>query len=173
MYQERRPTCITVIGWAWIIIGSLMCFSAAMALFSSVMIDHMSHMSPEAQRNMPVVFRYFTLLAVIQLGVAITGLFSGINFLKLKAWSRSILEILTWILLLSILGFVFYLEYRWLFMSSGHGPRGFDIIGAVMSVAFIGFYGVPLGIMIKYLRGDKVKNAIIGNAEHPSGTDGG
>jgi len=54
---------------------------------------------------------------------------------------------------------------NWVSMSSGHGPRGFDIMGAVMGVVITGIYGVPLGIMLKYLRGPKVKNAINGNAE--------
>lgn len=168
MYQEKRPTCVTVIGWAWIIIGGLMFFSAIMALFSSVMIGQMSQANSEVQQDMPVIFRFFPLLAIIQIGLAIIGLVSGINFLKLKAWSRNSLEILTWILLLFMAGFGIFWEYGWLSMSTGHGPKGFDIMGAVMGVVIIGIYGVPLGIMVKYLRGDKVKNAFIDCVEQPS-----
>ena len=168
MYQEKRPTCVTVIGWAWIIIGGLMFFSAIMALLSSVMISHMSQANSEFQQNMPAIFRFFPLLAIIQIGVATIGLVSGINFLKLKAWSRNALEVLTWILIVIMAGFGIFWEYGWLSMPTGHSPKGFDIMGAVMGVVIIGIYGVPLGIMIKYLRGDKVKNAIIGGAEQTS-----
>ncbi len=54
------------------------------------------------------------LLAIIQIGVAIIGLVSGINFLKLKAWSRNAVEILTWVLLLFMVGFGIFWEYGWL-----------------------------------------------------------
>ena len=162
MYQEKRPTCITVIGWAWIIIGGLMCLSAIMALFSSVMIGQMSHADPETQRNMPTIFKYFPLLAIVQICVTSAGLVSGISFLKLKSWSRNVLEILSWVLLLFIAGFGIFWVFNWISATSGNGPQGFGIMGTVMGVIFIGIYGVPLGIMVRYLRGDKVKNAING-----------
>jgi cation transport ATPase len=165
MYQEKRPTCVTVIGWAWIIIGGLMLFSAIMALFGSAMISEMSRAHPEAQEHMPAIFRFFPLLAIIQSVVAVVGLVSGISFLKLKPWSRNVLEILAWLLMLFVVGFGIYWEAGWLSMTSKHGPRGFDVMGAVMGGVIIGIYGVSLGIMLKYLRGDKVKNAMTGTAD--------
>ena len=171
MYQEKRPTCITVIGWAWIIIGGLMFLSAIMALFSAVMIDRAAGADPEALRDMPTIFKFIPLLASIQMAVAVTGLIAGINFLKLKKWSRNILEILTWVLVVFIAGFGIYWEYGWLSMTSGHGPRGFDIMGAVMGLIVLGFYGIPLVFMLKYLRGDKVKNALAGTAEQIAAID--
>jgi hypothetical protein len=167
MYQEKRPTCVTVIGWAWIIIGGLMCLSAIMALFSSVMIREMSQTDP----NIPFIFKIFPILAIVQVCIAVIGLISGINFLKLKAWSRSTLEILTWLFLIFILGFMIYWVFNWVSMSSGHGPRGFGVMGAVMGVVITGIYGVPLGIMLKYLRGPKVRNAINGAAEPINSAD--
>jgi len=172
MYQEKRPTCVTVIGWAWIILGGLMCFSAIMGLSSYLLIDEMSQANSKTQEQMPAIFRFFPLLATIQFLVAIIGLVSGINFLKLKAWSRNVLETITWILLLLLVGFGIYWEFGWLSITSKSGSRGFDIMGAVMGLLIIGIYGVPLGIMLKYLRGDKVKNAIIGKAEPIAPADG-
>ena len=171
MYQEKRPTCVTVIGWVWIILGSLMFFSAIMALFSSVLIGQMSQSDPEALKDMPAIFKYFPLIAIGQIGIAILGFVSGISFLKLKIWARNVLEVLTWLLLLFIVGFMIFWVFNWISMTSGHGPRGFGIMGAVMGVAITGIYGVPLGIMMKYLRGDKVKNAMIGYAEQKNGAD--
>ena len=161
MYQEKRPTCVTVIGWAWIIIGGLMILSAIMALFSSAMICEMAQNDPD----MPFIFKIFPLIIVVQISVAALGLISGINFLKLKVWSRAVLEGLTWLLLIFIIGFMVFWVFNWVSMSSGHGPRSFGIMGAVMGVIISGIYGVPLGIMLKYLRGTKVRNAINGFAE--------
>jgi hypothetical protein len=36
----------------------------------------------------------------------------------------------------------------------------------VMIIMIIAVYGVPLGIILKYLRGDKVKNAMNNTSEH-------
>ena len=169
MYQEKRPTCVTVIGWAWIILGGLMCLSATMALFSSIMIGDMAQGDPD----IPFIFKIVPMLAIVQIGVAVLGLTSGINLLKLKAWARNVLEGLTWLLLIFILGFMVFWVINWVSMSSGHGPRGFGVMGAVMGVVITGIYGVPLGIMLKYLRGPKVKNAINGTAEPTTQPHGG
>jgi hypothetical protein len=158
MYQEKRPTCVTVIGWAWIIIGGLMCLSAIMAFISSVMIGEMSQHRPGS----PFIFKIFPLLAIVQIGVAVLGLVSGINFLKHKAWARNVLEGLTWLLLSFTLGFMVFWIFNWISITSGDGFSGFGMMGAVMGVVITGIYGVPLGIMLKYLRGPKVRNAIYG-----------
>jgi hypothetical protein len=161
MYQEKRPTCVTVIGWTWIIIGGLMFLSATMAIFNLAMIGEMAQNDPE----LPFIFKIFPLLAAVQIGVSTLGLISGIHFLKLKAWSRSVLEALTWILIILILGFMIFWVFNWVSMGSRHGPHGFGIMGAVMGVVITGIYGVPLGFMLKYLRGSKVRNVINGIAE--------
>jgi len=160
MYQEKRPTCVTVIGWAWIIIGALMCLSSIMGLFSFSMMSQISQGHPETQHNMPAIFKLFPLLAVIQVFIGGLGLYSGIKFLKLKASSRKNLEILTWLLLIFIVGFMIFWVFNWITMTSGHAPGNFSAMGAIMGVVITGIYAVPLGIMLKFLRGDKVKNAM-------------
>ena len=50
--------------------------------------------------------------------------------------------------------------FNWITMSSGQGAGHFSAMGAVMGVVITGIYAVPLGIMLKFLRGDKVKNAM-------------
>ena len=162
MLQEKRPTCVTVIGWVWIIIGGLMCFSAAMALFSSIMIGQMAQDDP----NMPFIFKVFPLLAVAQIIVAIFGLFAGVNFLKLKSWSRKALEILTWALILFVVGFGGVTVFHLVSTSSSQLNFGFGIMEFFLIIVILGMYAVPLVIMVKYLRGEKVKQAMISIAEH-------
>jgi hypothetical protein len=170
MYQEKRPTCVTVIGWAWIIMGALMCLSALMALFASLMMmSQVSTMSSDAQQSVPALFRFFPLLAIAQIGVAVFGIISGINFLKLRPWSRNALEILSWLVLLFAIGFMMFWLTNWFSMTSGQGPVGLSIMGAVMGVVVMAIYGVPFAIMLKFLRGDKVKIAIKTAAELSAG----
>jgi hypothetical protein len=169
VYQEKRPTCVTVIGWAWIIQGALMCISAVMALFAfNMMISQISAASPDANQNLPAFFRFFPLLAIIQICVAVFGIISGVNFLKLKPWSRNALEILTWLVLVFVVVFMLFWVGSWLSMTSSHAPIGFSIMGAVMGVVVSAVYGVPLGIMLKFLRGDKVKMALKTDVEPPA-----
>jgi hypothetical protein len=170
MYQEKRPTCVTVIGWAWIIMGALMCLSALMALFASLMMmGQISAMSPDAQQSVPALFRFFPLLAIVQIGVAAFGIISGINFLKLRLWSRNALEILSWLVLLFAIGFMMFWLTNWFSMTSSQEPVGLSIMGAVMGVVVMAIYGVPFAIMLKFLRGDKVKTAIKTAAELSAG----
>ncbi len=163
MYQEKRPTCVTVIGWAWIIIGGLMCLSAGMALFSTIMITTMM----QEEQDAPLIFYIFPLLAIVQIGIGSLGVVAGIQFLKLKAWARSALEVLTWLFLLFVLGFMVFWLIIWVSITSAHGADSLGIMGAVMGVVMTGIYGIPLGIMLKYLRGSKVRNAVNGVQENP------
>jgi len=165
MNKDIRPTCVTVIGWAWIVIGSLMFASSIMALFAFSMMNKMGNNDPNFTNQIPPFFKLLPYLSVFQSGVAITGVVSGVKFLKLKSWSRNILEILSWLMLLFMICFGIFWEYSWISMSSGQTPQGFDAMGAIMGLFVISIYSVPLAIMLKYLRGEKIKNAMNGYAE--------
>ena len=52
-----------------------------------------------------------------------------------------------------------YWIYSWVGISSNAGDMSFRIIGAVMGLVMSAIYIVPLIIMLRYLRGDKVKDA--------------
>ncbi len=168
MYLEKRPTFVTVIGWAWIIIGSLMCLSATMAFFIPfIVVD-----TAQGGSGIPLILKILPILAIVQISVAVLGIVSGANFLKLKSWSRNVLEVLTWLLLIFIIGFGIFWIYNWFSVISGPNQRGLNLIPIFMSIAIIGIYGFPLGIMLKYLRGKEVHNAIIGLVKKESETGG-
>jgi len=84
----------------------------------------------------------------------------GVKFLSLKAWTRPVLETLTWLLLIFVMGSGIFWVFTWLSMTSAQGPRGLDMIGAVMGAVITAINGIPLAIMLKYLRGEKVKGAL-------------
>lgn len=165
MNTEKRPTCVTVIGWVWVILGGLMCFSAVMGIFASLMMHQMVAADPSMQVEMPAIFRIFPLLALGQAGLAILAIVAGIKFLKLQAWARTVLEGLTWFFLTFIVGFGIFWVIMWCSMSSPGSPPGFSIFGAIMGVASLAFYGVPMGIVLWFLRGNTVKQAMAGYTE--------
>ena len=159
MFQEKRPTCVTVIGGVWIVFGVLMFLSSVMGLLSWNMVGEAAKSEPNFHQNMPSIMSFFPHIVAVQSIVAIFGLISAINFLRLRSWSRAVLEIVTWILLIAIAGFSVYWEVGWVSSSFSNGPDGFDILGAVMGLFIFAMFVIPLVIMLRYLRGDKVKNA--------------
>ena len=165
MYLEKRPTCVTVIGWAWIIIGGFMCLSAILGLFGSLMLGQMSKAEPAPDKAMSALLRFFPFMAIVQIIVAVFSIIAAISFLRLKSWSRNALEALTWLLLLFVVGFMVFWEVSWMTSTSSNAPTGFSMIGAVMGVVISAIYVIPLGIMLKFLRGEKVRTAVKGIAQ--------
>ena len=161
MYQDKQPTCVTVIGWVWIIIGAFTSLSATKALFSSVMIGKIVKDKPDTQFIVYALLLY----AIIKIGVAVLAIVSGINFLKLKSWARNVLEGMTWLFLILIVVYMVFWAFNWVSMSSVYVQRGFNIMVVIIGMIITGISGVPLAIMLKYLRGDTIKNAIASAAK--------
>ncbi|HPQ42225.1 MAG TPA: hypothetical protein PLV45_17775 [bacterium] len=157
MFLEKRPTCVTVIGWVWIVLGGLMVLSGAMAMVIAITVlstaGNESELSP--------IFHAAPYLCVVQIVAAVLGLVSGIHFLRLKAWSRSVLEALTWLVLIYVIGFMGYIVYDIAFTGSASNLIIIDeIIALTMGIMITAVYTVPLAIMLWYLRGPKVCNAM-------------
>ncbi len=170
MYPEKRPTCVTVIGWAWIIIGGLMCLSAVMGFIMSFFMWFVL-LKEEAER--PFILLLFPVLCIAQVGVAVLGLVSGIHFLRFKLWARTVLEWLTWFLLVFVVGFSIFWIFMWAFQVRDHGSLPLMIMGLYGALSMIAVYGIPLAIMLRYLRGAKIKHVFRDAAEGASGAGNG
>ena len=156
MYPERRPTCVTVIGWVWIIFGGLMCVATIIGVCGSIMSGDVA----EADVNRPFISRTSLLLYPIPTAVAALGLVAGINFLKLKAWSHHVLEALT-CLFHVLIAVVMALAVFGLDEMMWRGrPYGLSIVAAFVGFLITGVCGVPFGIMLEYMRGEEVRNAM-------------
>ena len=149
MARQNRRACVTVIGRFWVAVGGLMCLSAITALCVPLMTGQLL----EVYREASGIFKFFPILLPIQFAMGILGIISGVSFLKLKSWSRPILELLTWVsLILVTVGGTYWI-------------RTIGLVGII----FIGIYGLALGIIIRYLRGNTVKNAMINHTEPTDG----
>jgi hypothetical protein len=131
MSKNKRPMCITVIGWFWIIIGVVIFLGSVMMLFSFfvVRID---------QINQSI------LIPLVLIPISILIIASGISFLKLKPWTRKILEILSWLAII---------------LSFGDGIFGVVHLSSYKPLLWDGLFCIPFAIIIKYLRGNTVKNS--------------
>lgn len=170
---SKRPTGITITAWLWIVMGILMVPTGLMGGFAYSTMQHMGP-PPTVPPDMPPgfalmtgMFRYFGFLLIAQTVVAILAIWGGIALLKLKAWARTTIEVLSWLTLLYCLGFGIFWIYLWISMT-GQMPKGgapvdtnmFQIMGAVMGLVITAVFAVPLWIMIRYLRGAEVRTAI-------------
>ena len=175
MNDTRRSTSITVIGWIWICIAAFMAFSGFMAsvvyyLFLGPEMQQARDQLPEQQVGplFTFMFEYFGVLSVFQVLFAVFIVYSAIMFLRLKAWARLSLEIITWLSLLYIVGFGLFWIVSW-FSMTGQIPDdqgaemlgAFQIFGAIMGAVITLVFAVPLGIIIKYLRGEKIREQCV------------
>lgn len=161
MFQHKIPVCVTVIGWSWIIIGIIVGVSNLIALLYYLTNKPIIVTSHDAHLGILNTLIFFKLLAIIQVGLAVFGLISGINFLRLKAWSRKSLEVLTWFLLFSIAGVIIVRVINEFTVASSNSQIRFATRNMFIGIFMLGCYGLPLGIMLKFLRGDTVKTAMI------------
>lgn len=174
MSPGKRPTAVSVIAWTWIITGGFAVFSGIMSLLMFTAMPTLQSELPHAPGMpqgialMTSMFRYFGLLVVVQLVLAVVAIVAGIQFLRLRSWARAVLEILSWVSLIYVVGFgVFWLS-TWSTMTGQFSQQDvpFDMetlrIAGLVAGAFVTLaFAIPLGIMIKYLRGKTVREAML------------
>jgi uncharacterized protein YneF (UPF0154 family) len=173
--QKKRPTAITVIGWIFIVTAILMIFSGGIAFIAfSYMKQIAEEMPPIAQelpnqfRVMRIIFQNFGILALLQVAFAVFVLMASLYFLQLRRWARSALEIVAWLGLVYVVGFGIFWVASWINITSSFPasqvPSGlspmFNIIGAIMGGVVTVIWAVPLVIIIIFLRGKTIKDAV-------------
>ncbi|AFJ02644.1 hypothetical protein Q7C_1495 [Methylophaga frappieri] len=155
MYLEKRPTSVSVIAWAWIVIGFLMLISATLGLFA-----HLVTSGYFSESDWQFTTYLYPTIALTQIAVAIMGLVAGIFFLKMRPWARFTLEILTWLSILLLAGFFFFVMMKILNMGSVDASHAPQIVSIFMTFAMILMYGLPLFFVLRRLRSPKVRLAV-------------
>jgi len=106
-------------------------------------------------------------MLIVQFLVALLAIVSGIYLLRLHPWARTAIEILSWLAFIYSVGFGIYWVYMWISMTgnmpqsaASENAKTFQIMGTVMGIVVISIFSVPLGMMIRYLRGPVVRTAV-------------
>jgi len=157
-----------------------MIFSSLMALMASSSIPPMPEdlMSSEHMGVMGSIllgmFKYFDLVAYVQLVVAAIIVWAGVDLLRLRVWARAAIEVFCW------LAMVFHalLAALWIWMCvtvfsefqniPDHDAIPFSIdgmmyAGIVIGVVVIAALTVPLVLVLRYLRGSEARAAVAGH----------
>lgn len=93
--------------------------------------------------------------------------YSGVSFLRLRAWARISLEAISWLALVAFLGIGVYLIRLFIglpeiFFFSGLDPSARVPLGPVL-LATCGIAVVVLIVMIGFLRGNTIREAVGGS----------
>jgi len=115
-----------------------------------------------------IIFENVELVASVQIVFAVFVLFAGIQFLKLHAWARTALEVVSWLGLVYVVGSFVLFVVSWMSMTSTasvvegtHSPPAmFRVFGAFMVTVVMAVWAVPLVVIVKFLRGATIINAM-------------
>lgn len=163
MDTENRPTSVTVIGWAWIVLGVL---GGLLALTGLVAMLSMGSVAPD-DGHMAGFMLVHPVIAVSQVALAALAVVAGGQFLALKAWARAVLEALSWLAIALLAVMALSMLFGGMLMEGGQwaegghmGGRG-HFMGGFFMLLIGAIYAAPFVIMLVYLRGPEVKGAMV------------
>jgi hypothetical protein len=174
--QKKRPTAVTVIGWIFIAGAILMIFSSGMGFMAFSFMHHMggeatppiTEKAPFQLGVMEVIFQHFGLIALVQVAFAAFILIASIQFLRLRRWARTALEVIAWLGLVYVVGNgIFLVSFVITVTSSVPFAEGaselspiLGIFAAVMGSVVTLFWAIPLVVIIIFLRGKTIRGAV-------------
>jgi hypothetical protein len=167
-----RPAGIAAIAWLWIAGGILLLISAlltwaVLSLFESALPV------AGASGSLPVEFDLLSMLQSqagvlvwTQVAMGVVSIYAGAGLLKLRAWARTAIEVLTWLSLVYVLGNGVYFSYTWESIVADLAKQlmvdsdALRITGYVTVATVTVVFAVPFGFMLKYLRSSLVRQAV-------------
>jgi len=105
-------------------------------------------------------------LAVCQAAAAAVAMIAGAQFLRLRRWTRPVLEVLAWFALVFVIGFGLVWVSTWLAVTARMFDTGalphefFTAMGVMMGIGTAVVWSLPLGVIIVLLRSTTVRQAL-------------
>jgi len=170
----KRPTMVTVIGWVFVSSGVLALTAALMGLAAWWAVPPPRSprlLQPPPDAPLPILWvstllDVFEGLAIAQGAAAAVAVVAGVQFLRLRQWTRPVLETLAWFALVFIVGFGLVWVSTWVSVTarmpdtSGVPQRIFTIMGVMMGLGTAVVWGLPLAVIIMLLRSTAVRQAL-------------
>lgn len=165
-----RPAGVTAIAWLWIAGGILLLVSA---LLTWAVLSLIGPVTATAAGRIPLesamisaVSSNIGVLVWTQAALGVPSIVAGVQFLKLRRWARTVIEILTWVSLAYVLINGGYFLYVWESIAADLSKQLMLERGALVTLGYVTMvtltviFAAPLGFMLRYLRGAEVKQAI-------------
>ena len=168
--MSRRHIAVTVIGWVFILGAAFSLLAGSQGFMTYANIQQMRQLllpSGEFQDTAFLRFmvRYVLPVLALQIPVALFVAFVGVQFLKLRAWARTVLEVLAWILAAYIVVSGVFWLFIFLNFLFGHPVAGVTpdyppllkiVFVAVSSLSTL-VWIFPIGVGIFFLRHKDVR----------------
>jgi hypothetical protein len=164
---QKRPGLVLAIGWGFIVLAVFMILSGLSGLPSAAFMEEAVSNFSETYTGygkIPALFKVFLFsikhiraLSLLFILIAIFVLVTGIFFLKLKPWARTVLEAFSWVALVFIIGTGFLWADVWI--SGPDSSASISMIGVTIGfIIMIIYAAVPVTALV-LLRYKSVREA--------------
>ncbi len=175
--QFKRPTSVAVIGWASVLASGIMTLVNIGSLVSyglyetiDLNLPMVSQYVPQGLNNVLEMYRYSRLWTVYGIFYFLFVLVAGIQFLRLRAWGRTALEIACWIGLFNAvvdtwLSYAIWqnMQEVWTAVMRGLGGGRYPYLnplGFITIIAGFFMWVIPCAGMIFFLRTKRIKESV-------------
>lgn len=152
----HRPTSLVVIATLWIIVGAAWALSGLAVLAGALAIPGQIH-EMGGPATLPDQAQSVVALgvagALVQIAAGVAGVVCGSGLVRLRAWARRGLEVLTVLTMLAVAG----ISASGLIASMSSNSVALFVVPLLLGTVFI----VPLWIVRKHLRGRAIREAIL------------
>jgi len=145
MTSAQRPASVRAICWAWVVFAFLLFF------FSIILLNLAGYLLWGS-----LVGWFLLFFGLVLLGIAAVGATSSVHFLQREAWSRTVLEWLSWLLLGIVLALALVLNSVGLTAPAPY-VAGFSLVVNVTTLVF----SALLVVILAGLRSETVRAAMV------------
>ncbi|MFA5795390.1 MAG: hypothetical protein WC980_10055 [Candidatus Brocadiia bacterium] len=155
MADAKRPIAITVIGYVSLFFA---CFMILGNIISYIIIkSHEANSSSFILQESP--HRYIKIAAFLSVLFGVFLLKASIDFLKLRAWARKAIEIISWVWIVYVAGLIVFITVRYFMVGDGN-LLAIPLI--IMGIIMASMGAIPSIAIIYLLRSRSIKD-VFGN----------
>jgi len=170
--EKKKTASIAVIAWSYILLALFVILFSVLSVFGSQYVNEQIETMPdeilESFPGMGFIMQHSGFLLILQTICAIFMLVAGIEFLRLRAWARTAVEILSWLCIVFVVIIVLFFIMTWLnitsqmmaFEGNGGASSALSVLGIGVGIILMVIFIIPLLIIIRALRGKAVRDAV-------------
>lgn len=168
--QRDLPVAVKVIGCLFIAVAGFKIIGAGMGFLAFSSLAKMANGIPQMSSGSGAAsnpFQYFGLWIGVQILIGVFVIVAAIQFLRLRAWARTTLEVVSWIGLAYSIGtsIMAIFSFSNLIGSAadagfGNAPSALGSMAVTMTAVYMVLFSVPLIVIIWFLRGETIRDAV-------------
>lgn len=167
---RETSTAVKVIGCLFIAVAG---FKILVAVFGYLALSSVTKMASGLTQttagaaDASRAFQYLVLWIAAQILIGAFVIVAAVQFMRLRAWARTALEVVSWLGLAYVIGTGIMSVAAWGKISGmaskagfGSAPSAFGTMGLILSVGTMVVFAVPLIVVIWHLRGETISKVV-------------